>query len=456
MRDVLNTRLADLNETASQLLSTAAVIGRSFDFATLQAASGRSELEAVAGLETLLASGLILERRGQSAPGESDYDFTHEKLRSLVYESTSLARRRLLHRRVAETLAGPAPGRTDSGSLAAQIAGHYHLAGQDVQAAGYFKAAGDAARLLFANNEALSHYRAALAAGYPDAAELHTAIGDLYVLRGEYEAAISAYETAAALCAPSGLPSIEHRLGEVHARRGEWELAECHFEAALEEYGSAASPAALAPLYSDWSWEAHLRGEAERALGLATRALAAAESSADQPALAQAYNLLGILHRRGGDLEQAAQYLQRSLQIAEARADPALRAAALNNLAQVSAQRGDLDGAIRLTATALELCSRQGDRHHEAALHNNLADLYHAAGQPEQAMAHLKQAVVIFYEIGAAGSAAPAGGAPAGDLEADGVVGGKGKDQFADIWGYSFREKRIGTNGGCPILDLRF
>ena len=215
VRDVLNTRLADLNETASQLLSTAAVIGRSFDFATLQAASGRSELEAVAGLETLLASGLILERRGQSAPGESDYDFTHEKLRSLVYESTSLARRRLLHRRVAETLAGPAPGRADSGSLAAQIAGHYHLAGQDALAAGYFKSAGDAARLLFANNEALSHYRAALAAGYPDAAELHTAIGDLYVLRGEYEAAISAYETAAALCAP-----IRLALHRAPVRRG--------------------------------------------------------------------------------------------------------------------------------------------------------------------------------------------------------------------------------------------
>ena len=241
MRDVLNTRLADLNETASQLLSTAAVIGRSFDFATLQAASGRSELEAVTGLETLLASGLILERRGQSAPGESDYDFTHEKLRSLVYESTSLARRRLLHRRVAETLAGPAPGRANSGSLAAQIAGHYHLAGQDAQAARYFKAAGDAARLLFANTEALSHYQAALAAGYPDAAELQLRSATCTCCAASTRRRSALSRRLHQCVRLPSLASIEHRLGEVHARRGEWELAECHFEAALEEYGSQAA-----------------------------------------------------------------------------------------------------------------------------------------------------------------------------------------------------------------------
>jgi len=36
-------------------------------------------------------------------------------------------------------------------------------------------------------------------------------------------------------------------------------------------------------------------------------------------------------------------------------------------------------------------------------LHNNIADIYHAAGREEEAMAHLKQAVVIFAEIGNGG-----------------------------------------------------
>jgi hypothetical protein len=41
-----------------------------------------------------------------------------------------------------------------------------------------------------------------------------------------------------------------------------------------------------------------------------------------------------------------------------------------------------------------------GDRHREAALHNNLADLLHATGLEEEAMFELKQAVILFAEVG--------------------------------------------------------
>jgi tetratricopeptide (TPR) repeat protein len=75
--------------------------------------------------------------------------------------------------------------------------------------------------------------------------------------------------------------------------------------------------------------------------------------------------------------------------------------AALNNLALTYRANGKPDQALSLTGTALELSQQLGDRHREAALHNNLADLYHDLGQTEQAMAHLKQAVTIFAEIGA-------------------------------------------------------
>ena len=33
-------------------------------------------------------------------------------------------------------------------------------------------------------------------------------------------------------------------------------------------------------------------------------------------------------------------------------------------------------------------------------MHNSLSDLLHASGRPDAAMAHLKQAVAIFAEIG--------------------------------------------------------
>jgi hypothetical protein len=50
------------------------------------------------------------------------------------------------------------------------------------------------------------------------------------------------------------------------------------------------------------------------------------------------------------------------------------------------------------------LCESQGDKHREAALHNNLADLMHGAGRGDEAMAHLKQAVALFAEVGVTGN----------------------------------------------------
>ncbi|MGB4804951.1 MAG: tetratricopeptide repeat protein, partial [Anaerolineae bacterium] len=100
--------------------------------------------------------------------------------------------------------------------------------------------------------------------------------------------------------------------------------------------------------------------------------------------------------------------LERGLAVAEALPDPSSRIAALNNLALACADSGDLARATALAEQALALGIALGDRHREAALRNNLADLLHAAGRGEEAMAQLKQAVVIFAEIGVeAGDAQP-------------------------------------------------
>jgi tetratricopeptide (TPR) repeat protein len=399
-RSLLQSRLALVSETGGQLLGTAAVIGRSFDFETLREASGRGEEETVVALEALVAQGLVREVRGGNGAGALIYDFGHEKLRALVYEGTNLARRRLLHRRVAEALVVRARAQREIGPLASQIAQHYRSAGQDAEAAEYFNLAGEHARALFANAEALAHFRLALALGHPQAAALHEAIGDLQTLSGDYGAALTTFETAAALSGPGDLGRLEHKLGDIHHRRGEWDHAESHFRAALAAWGEAGFAGERARLYADWSLTAHHRGQTDQALKLALRAMRLAEEVSDSPALAQTHNILGVLAGSQGDLAQARHHLERSLALAETLGDPSARAAALNNLALTCRAAGETEQAIQLAETALALCVSQGDRHREAALHNNLADLLHAAGKSEAAMSHLKQAVTILAEIG--------------------------------------------------------
>ena len=125
VRALMRERLASVGEAASQVLAAAAVIGRSFDLATVRAASGRAEEETVTALEELVRRGIVRE---VASGGDLVFDFGHASLRDAAYDGIGLARRRLLHRRAAEVLRAGLGGRDDPGRLV-QIAGHEQAAG---------------------------------------------------------------------------------------------------------------------------------------------------------------------------------------------------------------------------------------------------------------------------------------------------------------------------------------
>jgi len=195
------------------------------------------------------------------------------------------------------------------------------------------------------------------------------------------------------------LARIEHKLGGVHDRWGDRELADAHYEAALQTLGDG-SGGDRARIYADRAMTAHHRGDDEEAARLARTSLSLAEEAQDVHALARVHNMLGILEAGPGQLTKAVDYLRQSLAHPERLPDPAAQIAPLHNLAFVSWREGNLAEARELAQLALVLCANQGDRHREAALHNTVADLLHASGEGDAAMEHLKQAVAIYSEIG--------------------------------------------------------
>jgi tetratricopeptide (TPR) repeat protein len=302
-------------------------------------------------------------------------------MREVAEERVGLARRRLLHRRIAAAL-------SERHRDPALIARHLEAAGDDAAAAGAYAAAGAHARTLSAALEAISHYEAAIALGHPQAPALHEAIGDLHVLRGAYDDALAAYGAAAATTDDLAAPGrLEHKLGGVHERRGEWELADRHYEEAL---GLGADEAAVRCDRSRVAWR---RGELEQARVLGFEALALAQAAGANGAAAQANNILGLLGC-------GREYLERSLELAAELPHPAIRIAALNNLARDHAAEGELARAEELLYEALAQCEAEGDLHHQAALRNNLADVLHRSGARDAAMAELKLAVTAFAAIG--------------------------------------------------------
>ena len=82
-----------------RLLETAAVLGRRFDFDTLLEVTGKSEEQLLDAVEALVKRHLLREE-----PDGGVYDFSHDKVREVVYLDIGGARRQLLHRSIAKAL----------------------------------------------------------------------------------------------------------------------------------------------------------------------------------------------------------------------------------------------------------------------------------------------------------------------------------------------------------------
>jgi DNA-binding SARP family transcriptional activator/tetratricopeptide (TPR) repeat protein len=400
---MLRERIASVSETAGQVVTAAAVIGRSFDLATVRVASGRSEDETVEALEELTRRGLVREIPG-SVGGPIRYDFVHRRLRDSAYEATSQARRRLLHRRTADALRQDSSGggREDVGRYAL-IAVHEREAGRVDRAAAAYLEAAERAEAVFANREAIENLEAALALDPSGAAAAHERVGELHARLGEYPAAIAALETAAALAGHDDLPRIEVGLARVHRRRGDLAAAESHLASALGAPTSVTDALRAAGLI-ELSLVALRRGDLDAAEAAALDAGRASDRAGDHHRAGVSERLLGLVAQARGDVSAARAALERSLALAADDPDPTASVAASTALALTLAAAGSVDEAIAMATTAVKTCRRIGDRHLEAAVENHVADICHDAGFVEESMSHLKRAVALFAEIG--------GGAP--------------------------------------------
>ena len=158
---VIAGRLAQLSPGGRALAELAAAIGRPFDLDLLLHANGGNETETVSALDELWQRRILREHAMAAAPFEQ-YDFTHERLREVVYGAISGPRRRLLHHQVAEALVVRHAGDLDQ--FSAELAAQYDAAGHVERAVHFYARACEAAESLYALDDALRWTRRALGA----------------------------------------------------------------------------------------------------------------------------------------------------------------------------------------------------------------------------------------------------------------------------------------------------
>ena len=151
---LIQERLGALTRDTQKLLEAAAVLRNEFTPTQLEGISALQPEKVVLALEELLASHIIQVSNSQPAGGL--YNFIHEIIREKLYHGLSLARRRLLHQKVARSLEmDPIPVHP------AILAYHFEAGGEIIKAIEYWILAGEDASKLPSQGQAYQAYQQA-------------------------------------------------------------------------------------------------------------------------------------------------------------------------------------------------------------------------------------------------------------------------------------------------------
>jgi len=144
---VVAARLALLSEDARAAAEVAAAVGRDFQFDILAQASDLEEDALVRALDELWRRHIVRVQADQR------WDFSHDRIREVAYNGIGPARRRLIHRRIAQAMELLFVDRLDDES--ASIAVHLDRGGQPARAIPFLERAAAVATRVSANEEAI-------------------------------------------------------------------------------------------------------------------------------------------------------------------------------------------------------------------------------------------------------------------------------------------------------------
>jgi DNA-binding SARP family transcriptional activator len=360
VREVVLGRCQQLSGQQQQTLTTAAVIGRAFQFDLWLQATGLPETELVDTLECCMTRHLLVRQE------DGRYDFSHGLIREILVRELCPERRRLLHRQVATALI---ERRWES--QPGEIAHHYLEAEMWSTALGYLEQAGHAALRLFAYQEA-----------WPYFARAYKVLERL------------------GLEAPERWYVVVCQMAHLCSVTGRREEAGVYLQQALELARLSNKPAWLAETLQALCRHCFVGGEVERALELSEEAVALSRRAGDTRQEANALRQHGYLLYRSGQHEEAFSALEQALPLGRLIDDRQIEAQNLNVLGVVRYYHGDYARALALWEEALHICREVGFKPVLAQVAGNLGEVYRAIGCYPQALAYRQEGLEVARAIG--------------------------------------------------------
>ncbi|MHB1033312.1 MAG: response regulator [Pirellulales bacterium] len=243
----LSRRIELLPDSALDLLTMGAVLGKEFDLSLVAGLQSLSPPQTVAALDEARERHFVWTRSDGKKCA-----FVHDKIRAALLARITPERRRELHHRAAHQLQREDPERIF------ELAYHFDAADDHASALPYALQAAEQARAQHALETAEGQYRIAQRGAALTEKATHYRIaeglGDVLMLRGRYSAAGKLFEEALGLAEGSfARAQIRGKLGELDFKRGDMESATLAFEEALRLLGKPVpQKAVLQPFMLLW------------------------------------------------------------------------------------------------------------------------------------------------------------------------------------------------------------
>jgi len=400
VQDLIQVRIADLDEEEQELLDVAACCGFEFDPGLVAQAAGVARIPA-------LRRFAHLERIHKLVVSAGDhFAFDHHQVQETLYGALPRPLAREYHAALAEALEARDP--EPDGATAVDLCEHFLKGDRGENAVRHLDAALDHLESGYSNEQAV-----ALANRVLDMGGLLTGSRRAEVLLrkalrldllGRRELEEAALKEAVALAEEEGEPSLRSR---VHRAFGTCHLNQSRYESARKDFLITRDLAIE-------TGDREMEGSATGALGLVfyslghyrearehcERSLAIAREIGDRRGEAKTMGNLGLVFMFLGKHEEARKKFERSLALAHEIGNRVSEGLATGNLGMVFASVGRFDEGREYFERALAIARDIGNRVSEGAAMGNLGAVLESLGRYEEAREHNERGLAINREIG--------------------------------------------------------
>jgi predicted ATPase/class 3 adenylate cyclase len=416
IQNLILARFDKLDDIERRILQIAAVLGQPFSLPLLRAILSASEKNVTWDEFSLVMSFSMLMDREFLVPApatqERSFTFRHVLMHEAVLSTLLKRDRSQLHQEIGEAIENLYADRLNE--KLELLADHYLHSPRLDKALQYTILAGQKAAGEFANTEARQYFENALALlehidhTLTQALQIHSGLGDVLSLVGEYQDARRHYQDALALIPTDDellwkdRSVLLRKIGSICIRQGEYDEALRYLAQAQDTLQNLEEPNLVeqAQALNEIGF-VHMRragiSEAEENL---KQALTLLENISRFDVTASIYNRLGGIYFVTNDLTQARIYVQKSLALREELGDIVGMARSYNNLGLIEWKSGSWENALDNFTQSVHLNTNLGDIEGGIEVHGNLGLLHLDRGDISAAHKHLEQALASAVEIG--------------------------------------------------------